>query len=129
DGLFRNSSFVAVVSSAGQAGNCWATRVGKYVFTVNTGSRTISRVLGTGSNIFIDAAVAATITTGSPTDTDAQGGYLAVIDHRGGSPATSHLTLFAYNQFGELSGIGNALDLGVQDANGVAIMVPEEDED
>ena len=29
----------------------WTTRVGKYVFIVNTGSRTISRAVGTGSNI------------------------------------------------------------------------------
>lgn len=129
DGLFRNSSFAAVVTSGGQAGNCWTTRVGKYVFTVNTGSRTISRVLGTGSNIFLDNTVAANIVTGSPTDTDADGGYLAVIDHSGGTRATSHLTLFAYNPFGELSPSGGVLDLGVPDANGVAIMVPEGDDD
>ena len=35
---------------------------------------------------------------------------------------TSHLTLFTYNQFGELSAQGDAIDLGVPDANGMALM-------
>src|SRR5262249_41412858 len=48
DGLFRGGTFTAIVNSGGQAGNCWTTRVGKYVFIVNTGSRTITRVVGTG---------------------------------------------------------------------------------
>jgi hypothetical protein len=131
DGLFRNGAFTAVVVSGGQAGNCWTTRVGKYVFIVNTGSRTISRAVGTGSNIFVDTAVAANIITGgSPTDTDAEGGYLGVIDHTSGTGATSHLNVFTYNQFGELTTNGSPLDLGVSNANGVAIMQPnQEDED
>lgn len=122
--LFRDGAFTSIVSSAGQAGNCWTTRIGKYVFIVNTGSRTISRVVGTGSNVFTDNAVAATIATGAPTDTDAANGYLAVIDHTGGSKPTSHLTLFTYDEFGELSASGNPIDLGVPDANGVAIIRP-----
>ena len=130
DGLFRNSSFTDVVSSGGQAGDCWTTRIGKYVLIVNTGSRTISRVLSTGSNIFVDNAVVTSIVTGgSPTDTDADGGYLGVIDHVTGVQATSHLNLFRYNDFAELSPSGSALDLGVPNPNGVAIMVPAQDED
>ena len=124
NGLFRDGAFTSIVPSAGQAGNCWTTRVGKYVFIVNTGSRTITRVLGTGSNVFTDSAVAANITTGSPTDADAKSGYFAVIDHSGGAGATSHLTLFTYNQFGELSAHGSAIDLGVPDANGMSILQP-----
>jgi hypothetical protein len=130
DGLFRDGAFSAVVNSGGQAGNCWTTRVGKYVFIVNTGSKTISRAVGTGSNIFIDNAVAATIGTGgSPTDTDANAGFLGVIDHTGGPGKTSHLNMFTYNQFGELSASGNILDLGVPDANGMAIMPAQSEED
>ena len=49
DGLFRNGDFKAVIDTGGQAGPCWTTRVGKYVFVVNTGSRTISRLVGTGN--------------------------------------------------------------------------------
>jgi hypothetical protein len=128
NGLFRSGAFTALVSSEGQAGNCWATRVGKYVFIANTGSRTISRVVATGSNIFVDSVVAATVDTGSPADTDADGGYLGVIDHSGGETATSHLTIFNYNRFGELSPNG-AINLGIPDANGMAIMQPPSDED
>ena len=120
--LFREGAFTFLVSSVGQAGNCWTTLIGKYAFIVNTGSRTISRLVGTGSNLFVDSVVAATIGTGAPTDTDAAAGFLGVIDHSGGIGATSHLTLFTYNEFGELTASGSAIDLGVPDANGVAIM-------
>lgn len=123
DGLFRNSAFAAIVNSGGQGGNCWTTRVDKYVFIVNTGSQTISRAVGTGSNIFIDSAVAAnTVTGGSPTDTDAAGNYLGVIDHTSGAGGASHVSLFTYNAFGELTASGNPLSLGVPNANGLAIM-------
>jgi hypothetical protein len=123
-GLFRNNSFIDVVA-AGQMADCWTTRVGKYVFAVNTGSHTISRVLGTGSNIFVDSAVATTITTGAPTDADSTGGYFGVIDHTTGAGAASHLTLFTYDELGELSPIGSALNLGVPAPDGIAIMAPE----
>jgi hypothetical protein len=130
DGLFRNGAFTAIVNSGGQAGNCWTTRIGKYVLIVNTGSRTITRALGSGSNIFIDSAVATSITTGgSPTDTDADNGYLGVIDHSGGAGATSHLSVFTYNGFAELTASGSAIDLGIPNANGVAIMGPQDRED
>jgi hypothetical protein len=129
DGLFRNGAFRTLITSGGQAGNCWTTRIGKYVFIVNTGSRTITRAVGTGNNIFLDNVIAASIVTGgSPTDTDADGGYLGVIDHTSGSGATSHLTMFTYNRFGELSVSGSVLDLGVPDANGLAIMKPAHDD-
>src|SRR5438552_2769980 len=125
DGLFRNGAFTAVVNSGGQAGNCWTTRIGKYVLIVNTGSKTVSRAVGTGSNIFVDDAVAANITTGgSPTDIDAADGFMAVIDHSGGASPTSHLTVFTYNAFGELSPTESPVDLGVSNANGMAVMAP-----
>jgi len=129
DGLFRNGAFTDVVVSGGQGGNCWTTLVGKYVFIVNTGSRTISRVVGTGSNIFVDAAVAANVVAGgSPTDTDADGGYLAVIDHTSGSGATSHLSVFTTNSFGELSASGSPIDLHAPGANGMSVMAPERED-
>src|SRR5215475_595343 len=123
DGLFRDGAFKTIVTSGGQAGNCWTTRVGKYVFIVNTGSATISRVVGTGNNIFIDDAVAAKVVTGgSPTDTDAAAHYLAVIDHTSGTNPTSHVNVFTYNRFGELAASGSPLDIGVPNADGMAIM-------
>jgi len=98
------------------------TRVGKYVFAANTGSKTISRVVGTSKNVFVDNAVAATIATGgAPADIDADAGVLGVVDHGGDQ---SHLSLFTYNQFGELTAAGAPIVVGVPNANGVAILAP-----
>ena len=119
DGLFRNGAFASVVD-AGQAADCWMTRVGKYVFTANTGSKTISRLIGTGSHVFVDSQVAAAIATGgAPADIDADAGVLGVIDHGAGQ---SHLSLFSYNAFGELTAHGAPITVGVADANGVAVL-------
>jgi hypothetical protein len=125
DGLFRNGAFTSVVAS-NQAASCWMTRVGKYVFVANTGSRTISRLIGTGNNVFVDSAVAASIATGAPADIDADAGLLGVIDHGAGQ---SHLSLFSYNQFGELTAAGGPIAVGVPDANGVAILAPRDERD
>jgi hypothetical protein len=122
DGLFRDGAFRSVIA-AGQAAPCWTTRAGKYVFTANTGSRTISRLVGTGDNIFVDATVAANVTAGgSPSDIDSQAGVLGVIDRGAGQ---AHLSLFTYNAFGELAPSGAPITLGAPAANGVAIVAPE----
>lgn len=118
DGLFRDGAFTTVIAG-GQAAPCWTTRVGKYVYTVNAAAKTISRVVGTGNNIFIDSAVAAQVPTGAPTDVDADSGVLGVIDHGAGQ---SHLTLMHYDAYGELSASGAAINIGVPAANGVAIV-------
>ena len=124
DGLFRNGSFTSVIG-AGQAASCWMTRAGKYVFVANTGSRTISRVIGTGNNVFVDGLAAAQIPTGAPADIDADSGVLGVIDHGAGQ---SHLSVFTYNRFGELAPAGTTITVGVPDANGVAILSPLDDD-
>jgi len=121
DGLFRDGEFTDVIE-AGQTAPCWMTRVGKYVFTANTGSHTLSRLIGTGANVFVDAPVAANIATGgAPADIDAAGGVLGVVDHGAGQ---SHLSLFTYNRFGELKASGAPITIGVANANGVAIVSP-----
>jgi hypothetical protein len=121
DGLFRNGAFLSV-TDAGQGAPCWTTTAGKYVFTVNAASKTISRVIGTGNHVFVDSPVAARITTGGgPSDIDADEGVLGVIDHSAGQ---SHLSMFTYNKFGELTASGAPITLGVANANGVAIMAP-----
>ena len=121
EGLFRDGAFTSVIG-AGQAAPCWMTRAGKYLFTANTGSKTISRLIGTGNNVFVDSPVAATIATGGgPSDIDADAGFLGVIDRGAGQ---SHLSLFTYNTFGELTASGAPISLGVANANGVAIMAP-----
>ena len=124
DGLFRDGSFTSVIA-AGQAASCWMTRDGKYVFVANTGSRSISRLVGTGNNVFVDGVVAAQVPTGAPADIDADSGVLGVIDHGAGQ---SHLSLFTYNPFGELTATGAAITVGVPNANGVAILSPRNDD-
>lgn len=118
--LFRDGSFTSVIA-AGQAAPCWMTRAGKYVFVANTGSRSISRLVGTGNNVFVDALVAARVATGLPTDIDADAGVLGVIDHAAGQ---SHLSVYTYNRFGELASSGTAITIGVPGANGVVILAP-----
>ncbi|HEX7798645.1 MAG TPA: hypothetical protein VF456_29995 [Vicinamibacterales bacterium] len=118
-GLFRGGAFADVVG-AQQAADCWMTRVGKYVFTANTGSHTVSRLIGTGNHVFVDAPVAATIVTGgAPADIDGADGILAVVDHGSGQ---SRVSLFSYNEFGELSPSGTPINVGVANANGIAIL-------
>jgi len=95
------------------------TRAGKYVFVANTGSQSISRLIGTGNHVFIDSQVAAQTPTGAPADIDADAGVLGVIDHGGGQ---SHLSVLTYDRFGELAPAGATITLGVPDANGVAIL-------
>ena len=119
--LFRNGAFTSI-TAVGQTADCWTTRAGKYVFTANTGSGTISRLIGTGTNVFVDSPVAASIVIGgAPADLDTDAGVLGVIDHGAGQ---SHLSLFSYNTFGELTASGAPITLGVANANGVAIMSP-----
>ncbi len=120
DGLFRDGSFASIVA-AGQTASCWMTRAGKYVFVANTGSRSISRLVGTGNHVFVDSPIAAQVPTGSPADIDADAGVLGVIDHGAGQ---SHLSVFSYNRFGELTPAGAIITIGVPDANGVAILAP-----
>jgi DNA-binding beta-propeller fold protein YncE len=120
DGLFRDGAFASIIA-AGQTASCWMTRDGKYVFVANTGSRTISRLIGSGSHIFVDTQIAAQIPTGSPADIDADSGVLGVIDHGNGE---SHLSILTYNEFGELTANGATISVGVPDANGVAILSP-----
>jgi hypothetical protein len=126
DGLFRDGAFTtAAVIAAGQSAPCWATRIGKYVFTANAGSKTISRVVGTGSNIFIDKPVAATL-AGGPTDLDADHGVMGVLSKVAG---VSQLSLLTYDRFGDLTPSGAAISLGVPNANGVAILAPTDRDD
>jgi hypothetical protein len=121
DGLFRDSAFTSVIA-AGQSAPCWMTRAGKYLFTANTGSKTISRLIATGNNIFVDATVAANITAGgAPSDIDTNQGVLGVIDRGAGQ---AHLSLFTYNAFGELTASGAPITLGAPAANGIAIVPP-----
>ena len=78
------------------------------------------------SHVFVDAQIAAQVPTGSPADIDADSGVLNVIDHGAGQ---SHLSIFGYNEFGELVPAGATITVGVANANGVAILAPRDREE
>jgi hypothetical protein len=81
--------------------------------------------VSTGANVFVDSRIAASIATGgAPADIDADAGVLGVIDH---TASESHLSLFRYNQFGELSALGAPITVGVSNANGAAVLAPRAD--
>jgi len=70
-------------------------------------------VAGVGVERVVTAAARAALATGEATILT-------------GAIATGHspLSLFTYNAFGELTASGAPIDLGVANANGVAIMAP-----
>jgi len=83
-------------------------------------------LIGTGNHVFVDSPIAATIATGgAPADIDANHGVLGVIDHLSGE---SHLSLFVYNQFGELAAAGAPITVGAPGTNGVAILSPRDEQ-
>lgn len=118
-GLFRNNTFVNVIN-LGQNAPCWATKMDKYAFIINAGSRTISRIVSTGQNIFFDNLIAASITSGNPSDTDQNNGKLVVLAHNNNK---SQLNFFRLNEFGDIIPDGNPVDINAfPNANGVSIM-------
>ena len=82
----------------GQQSPCWIALVGPYLYSANTPSHSISRLVATGGNVILDEAVAALV-PGNPGDIAGDGDVLAVIESDGGNP--SHLTLFSIGEGGE----------------------------
>jgi hypothetical protein len=119
-GLFKDSQFVSVIT-LDQVAPCWSSSFDKYVYTVNAGSGTVSRLISTGSNIFVDDSKAASIPGGSPTDSDINVGRMVVLDH---NATTSELNCFEVDEFGVLTA-KKVLDAGVANANGVALLYVE----
>jgi hypothetical protein len=79
---------------------CWNTLSGQFLFSADSPAKQIARYLVSDSNIFFDNPSVAKL-TGSPTDLDAKGGLLAVID--GGDGTTSNASLFEIDTEGELA--------------------------
>ena len=104
----------------GQQAPCWITLVGPYLFTSNSPSHTISRLVATGRNIVLDAPIAAH-TTGAPTDIAADGDLLAVVESNG--LGQSHLTQFRIDEDAKL--VQAATTVIATAANGVAIVSPK----
>jgi hypothetical protein len=120
--VVKNGSVTAVASTGtpggpGQHSPCWATLAGPYLFTTNSPSHSISRLIVGGQLIALDAAVAAQ-TGGAPIDVAAAGDLLAVVESNGGG--LSHLTQFRMDEDGNLTQtISTAI---ASSANGVAIV-------
>jgi hypothetical protein len=123
-GLVEKGRLVALAATGsgfpdgpGQQAPCWIALVGPYLFTSNSPSHTISRLLATSHGIVLDEPVVAR-TNGAPIDIAAGGGRLAVLEDDGNGQ--SHLTQFRLEPDGTLvpaatTGIASA-------ANGVAIV-------
>lgn len=122
--LIRNGQLVALTAigsdfpnGPGQQAPCWITLVGPYLFTSNSPSHTISRLIATGRRIVLDAAIAAR-TTGAPIDIASEGDLLAVVEDNGNGQA--HLTQFSIDDDGALA--QTATTAIPSPANGVAIL-------
>jgi hypothetical protein len=119
--LIRNGRVLATAATGtpggdGQHSPCWAALVGPYLYTTNSPSLSISRLVATGDNVILDEAVAAT-TTGSPTDIAGAERLLAVVD---GADGVSRLTQYAVDEGGNLT-VAAQTTIAAP-ANGVAIV-------
>jgi len=122
--LVKNGAVQAIVatgtnfpSGPGQQAPCWLALVGPYLFSSNSPSHTISRLLATGARIQLDVPEAAH-TGGAPTDIAATADRLAVIEANGSG--LSHLTQFTYDDDGTLAQVATSAIAG--SANGVVLL-------
>jgi len=122
--LIKNDQLVALTAigssfptGPGQQAPCWITLVGSYLFTSNSPSHSISRLIATGQNIVLDNPVVAH-TGGAPTDIAAAHELLAVIESDGQG---SHLTQFHIGDDGALTPTATTAISSA--ANGVAVVV------
>jgi hypothetical protein len=115
----RQTAFAAtgVPGGTGQHAPCWIAVVGPYLFTTNSPSRSISRLIASGANILLDEPVAAQ-TAGAPIDVAAEGELLALVEVD--SPDASHLTQFRIDEDGNLVRIVSTSI--ASRANGIAIV-------
>jgi hypothetical protein len=114
----RQTAFAAtgIPGGAGQHAPCWIAVVGPYLFTTNSPSHSVSRLIAGGANILLDDPVAAQ-TTGAPIDVAAEGDLLALVETGGGA---SLLTQFRIDEDGNLTRTVSTPIASV--ANGIAIV-------
>lgn len=115
----RQTAFAAtgVPGGAGQHAPCWIAVVGPYLFTTNSPSHSVSRLIAGGANILLDDPVAAQ-TAGAPIDVAAEGELLALVESNG--EEASHLTQFRIDEDGNLTMIASTPIASA--ANGIAIV-------
>jgi hypothetical protein len=104
-GVVKNGVVTAFVATGtpggdGQHAPCWIAVIGPYLFTTNSPSHSVSRLIAGGRNITLDAAVAAE-TAGAPIDVAADGDLLALVELDGDGSA--HLTQFRIDEDGNLT--------------------------
>jgi hypothetical protein len=117
NGIVTDLAATGTPGGSGQHSPCWAALVGPYLFTTNSPSHSISRLIAAGRHIALDAPVAAQ-TGGAPIDVAADGDLLAVVESNGGG--VSHLTQYRIDEDGNLTQtISTAI---ASSANGVAIV-------
>ena len=115
----RQTAFAAtgIPGGDGQHAPCWITVVGPYLFTTNSPSRSISRLIAGGANILLDEPLAAQ-TNGAPIDVAAEGELLALVESDGAG--ASHLTQFHIDEDGNLTRVASTPI--PSRANGIAIV-------
>jgi hypothetical protein len=122
--LIKNGQLVALAATGsgfptgpGQQAPCWITLTGPYLFTSNSPSHSISRLIATGHEIILDVPIAGQ-TSGAPTDIAADDHRLAVVENDGNGHA--HLTQFSIDDNGDL--LKEVTSAIAAPANGVAIV-------
>jgi len=122
--LIKNGQITAAAATGsnfpngpGQQAPCWIALLGPYLFTSNSPSHSLSRLLAGGGRVVLDVPIAAQ-TAGAPTDITVDADRLAVVELNGGS--TSHLTQFRIDDDGNL--VQAATSPIASSANGVAIV-------
>ena len=89
--LVKNGTVVAAAATgvpggAGEHSPCWIALAGPYLFSTNSPSHSISRLVATGRDVVLDDAAAARV-EGAPIDVAASGDLLAVIESSPGGGA------------------------------------------
>ncbi len=114
----RQTAFAAtgIPGGAGQHSPCWIAVAGPYLYTTNSPSHSVSRLVAAGSHIFLDDAVAAS-TTGAPIDVATTQGLLALVETGDG---VSLLTQFRIDEGGTLTRTASTPIPSA--ANGIAIV-------
>lgn len=121
--VIRNEELAAAVATgtpggAGEHSPCWAVVIGPYLFTSNTPSHTVSRLVAASNHLLLDRAVVAQ-TAGTPADIAAEGDLLALIE--GNGDGTAHVTQFQITADGDL--VQTATTAIASRANGIAIVI------
>jgi len=102
--LIKNDTVIAIaatgtVGGGGQHSPCWLALLGPYLYSSNSPSHSLSRLIASGSNVTVDALVAATV-PGAPTDIAAGDKRVVVVDGSGG---VSRVTQFTVDDNGDLT--------------------------